>query len=100
MVKGLILATALLWVLTEAGVRGDTLESQHWAVLSGQQLQALIDTISGETALDHIRYISQYWRWAPSKGFHEVAEYVITQAKSYGLSDAHIERFIADRTTP
>jgi aminopeptidase YwaD len=81
------------------GVRGESLESQHWPVLSINQLQGLIDTISGETALDHIRYISQYWRWAPSQGFHEVAEYVVKQAKSYGLEDAHIERFVADKTT-
>jgi aminopeptidase YwaD len=92
-------AAAVAMGLAIVGVRGESLESQHWPVLSINQLQGLIDTISGETALDHIRYISQYWRWAPSQGFHEVAEYVVKQAKSYGLEDAHIERFIADKTT-
>jgi hypothetical protein len=98
-VKVMILVAALA-AIGLVSLKGETLESQHWPVLSATQLQALIDTISGETSLDHIRFISQYWRWAPSHGFHEVAEYVVKQAKSYGLTDAHIERFIADGHTP
>jgi len=97
--RALVLAAVLLVSITVQGPKGESLEAQHWPVLSVDQLQALMDTISGETALDHIRYISQYWRWAPSKGFHDVAEYVVNQAKSYGLEDAHIERFIADQNT-
>jgi hypothetical protein len=98
-VKVWILATSFALVVLIQVLEGENLESQHWPVLSRAQLQAVIDTVSGETALDHIQFISQYWRWGPSTGFHEVAEYVVKQAKSYGLSDAHIERFIADRTT-
>jgi hypothetical protein len=97
--KVLVLVASVATIGT-GNLKADTLESQHWPVLSITQLQALIDTISGETSLDHIRYISQFWRWAPSHGFHEVAEYVVNQAKSYGLTDAHIERFIADGHTP
>jgi hypothetical protein len=94
--KGLILSALLLSLAAAESLKADTLESQHWPVLSAAQLDALINTISGEKALDHIRYITQYWRWAPSREFHEVAEYVVNQAKSYGLADAHVERFIAD----
>src|SRR6185436_15512844 len=67
-------------------------------VLTRGQLQAVKDSVSGERARDHIRFMSQYWRWAPSRGFHEVAEYVVAKARSYGLQDAHIERFIANKT--
>lgn len=81
------------------GLQAETLESQWWPVLTKEQLQALKNTVSGELALDHIRVISRLWRWAPSKGFHEAAEFVTSRAREYGLQDAAIERFIADGQT-
>lgn len=79
--------------------RAERLEKQYWPVISREQVRALMEEVSGETARDHIRYISQYWRWAPSRGFHQAGEYIVAKARSYGLQDTQIERFIADKTT-
>lgn len=90
---------ACVAVASSLTLRSEKLNSQYRPVLSQAQVQAILESVSGETARDHIRVISQYWRWAPSRGFHEVGEYVVAKAKSYGLEDAHIERFLADRNS-
>jgi aminopeptidase YwaD len=68
-------------------------------VATRQQLHDLTENLSGERILDTIHYLTQYWRWAPSHGFHIVAQHMVDETKSYGLQDAHIERFIADKKT-
>ena len=92
-----VLLLALL--LLPARPAAEKLEKQYWPLLSQEQVRSIMESVSGETARDHVTYITQYWRWAPSRGFHDVGEYIVAKAKSYGLKDAHIESFIADKTT-
>jgi hypothetical protein len=96
--SSLAVSLVLLTFLT-VPPRAEELDTQYWPVLTRPQVQSLIETISGETIVDSIRYLAQYWRWAPSHAFHTVAEHMAATTTAYGLKDAHIERFIADKKT-
>ncbi len=60
------------------------------------QVQAIIDRVSGERALNDVRRLSLLHRWFNSDGYDEAAAYVLGEARSIGLSGAGIEKFPAD----
>lgn len=64
--------------------------------LSSEQVKAIIDTASGERALNHIRQLCLHHRWFVSDGYHEAALYVKKKAKNIGLQNVKIEKFPAD----
>jgi len=68
-------------------------------VLPLSVLQILNNEISGELAQDYIRDIARYHRLQPSRGYSQAAQGVAEKAKSFGLTDVHIERYPADGQT-
>jgi aminopeptidase YwaD len=57
---------------------------------------ALSAELSGETAKRNLEFISRQHRMRASKGFRTAADFVVEQARSYGLSDAEVLSFPAD----
>ncbi|MCK4337824.1 MAG: hypothetical protein KAX11_07755, partial [Candidatus Aminicenantes bacterium] len=64
--------------------------------LSLKQIKEIINTASGERALNHIRHLTLHHRWFVSDGYHEAALYIQKKAKEIGLLDVKIEKFLAD----
>lgn len=64
--------------------------------LSPDQVKAIVDTASGERALNHIRHLTLHHRWFVSDGYFDAAQYVLENAKAIGLQDVRIERFPSD----
>src|ERR1700686_2448711 len=62
-------------------------------------LKALDDELSGVAAKDHVSRLAQWHRVPTSPGFHQAIEYVMGQARAFGLSDVHVETFPGDGTT-
>jgi hypothetical protein len=69
----------------------------------GQQLileekiaKEIIKYSSGMQAYDHIKYISQFYRFGANEGHQKAAEYVATKAKEYDLKEVTIEKFPYD----
>jgi aminopeptidase YwaD len=62
-------------------------------------LKALDDELSGVAAKDHVARLAQMHRVPASPGFHEAIDYVMTRAKTIGLTDVHVETFPGDGTT-
>jgi len=71
--------------------------SQTSPFLSEKEVRALVNEISGDTALEHIRWMSHYHRPAGSQGFEAVLQYVFNKAKEYGLENVRIIRQKSDR---
>ena len=44
--------------------------------LNLKQIKDIIDTASGERALNHIRHLTLHHRWFVSDGYHEAALYI------------------------
>jgi len=57
---------------------------------------AMLEELSGEIAMHHLREITQYHRIQASPMMRASAEYVVEQLKRYGLEDAVIESFPSD----
>lgn len=66
------------------------------SILTEKDIRALNNEISGERAQDYIRYIGQFDRLQPSRGYHRAAEWMVAAAKKAGLSDVHIEEYPSD----
>ncbi|HVF46135.1 MAG TPA: DUF4910 domain-containing protein [Pyrinomonadaceae bacterium] len=62
-------------------------------------ITALANELSGETAKRNLEFISRQHRMRASRGFRTAAEFIVEQAKSYGLSDAAVLSFPADGKT-
>lgn len=52
--------------------------------LSLKQIKEIINTASGERALNHIRHLTLHHRWFVSDGYHEAALYIQKKAKEIG----------------
>jgi aminopeptidase YwaD len=61
-----------------------------------EQIRAIIDTASGDRALNHIRELTLHHRWFVSDGYFDAARYVEERAEEIGLQDVRIERFPSD----
>lgn len=70
--------------------------AQQIPLLPETTVSALAQELSGETAKRNLEFLARLHRQRGSRDFHSAAEFVVTQARSYGLEDAHIERFPAD----
>src|SRR5258708_7822687 len=62
-------------------------------------LKALDEELSGVAAKDHVARLAQWHRVPASPGFHQAIEYVMGQARAFGLADVHVETFPGDGTT-
>jgi hypothetical protein len=64
--------------------------------LSPAEGRSLIEELSGEIAMHHVREISQFHRIQASSMMRESAEYVVEQLQRYGFEDARMESFLSD----
>jgi hypothetical protein len=70
--------------------------AQKPPLLPEDQVKALAQELSGETAKRNLEGIVGNHRQRGSKGFHAAAELVAERARAYGLSDVEILHFPAD----
>lgn len=70
--------------------------AQKPPLLPEDQVRALAEELSGETAKRNLEGIVRNHRQRGSKGFHAAAELVAERARAYGLSDVTILQFPAD----
>src|SRR5215471_21410201 len=68
-------------------------------LLPEDQVKALAQELSGETAKRNLEGIVRNHRQRGSKGFHAAAELVAERARAYGLSEVAILQFPADGKT-
>jgi aminopeptidase YwaD len=68
-------------------------------LLAPQEVAALANELSGETAMRNLEGIALYHRQRGSQGFHSAAELVADRARAYGLSEVQILKFPADGRT-
>ena len=72
---------------------------QKTTLMPDAHLDAIVGEASGELSLDTVIGLGRHHRVPATPGFHEGASYILSKAKEYGLSDAHIESFPADGKT-
>src|SRR5215469_13774227 len=70
--------------------------AQKPPLLPEDQVKALAQELSGETAKRNLEGIVRNHRQRGSKGFHAAAELVAERARAYGLSNVEILEFPAD----
>ncbi|PYP92490.1 MAG: hypothetical protein DMG65_03980 [Candidatus Angelobacter sp. Gp1-AA117] len=70
--------------------------AQKPPLLPEQDVKALAQELSGETAMRNLEGIVRNHRQRGSQGFHAAAELVAERARAYGLSDVTILQFPAD----
>ena len=87
--KTVAVFVALLAVALPAG-------AQKPPLLPEDQVKALAQELSGETAKRNLEGIVRNHRQRGSKGFHAAAELVAERARAYGLKDVEILQFPAD----
>ena len=68
-------------------------------LLPANQVAALANEVSGETAKRNLEGLARFHRQRASRGFHAAAELIAERAREYGLSDTEILTFAADGTS-
>jgi len=83
-------------LLLAAFLIGGVARAQSVPVLPDTIIAALAQELSGVTALRNLEFISREHRTRGSRPWHTAGAFVMQQAVSYGIADAHIETFPAD----
>lgn len=83
----------LIVLLFAAGAAG---EAPRAPLVGVAVARALESEISGESAKRELEFLTRQHRMRGSRQFHAAAEHIEATLSSYGLTDAHIERFPAD----
>ncbi len=88
----------LAYIFVILGVFGQPLAvaAQKPPLLPENQVSALAQELSGETAKRNLEGIARNHRQRGSRGFHAAAELVAERARTYGLSGVEILQFPAD----
>src|SRR5215471_19102632 len=73
--------------------------AQKPPLLPENQVAALAQEVSGETAKRNLEGLARNHRQRGSRGFHFAAELIAEQAQAYGLSNVEILQFPADGKT-
>jgi hypothetical protein len=68
-------------------------------LLSREILERIAGEASGKIAYEHIRDLTVFCRWYGSDDMIKAAKQIAGKAKTYGLSDAHVEKFKVDDDT-
>src|SRR5216683_238601 len=79
-----------------SGLFTGAVRAQKPPLLPENEVAALANELSGETAKRNLEGIARFHRQRGSKGFHEAAELVAERLRAYGLSDVAILQFPAD----
>ncbi|MEO7658372.1 MAG: DUF4910 domain-containing protein [Pyrinomonadaceae bacterium] len=69
------------------------------SLLPDAVLMSLSTEVSGETAKRNLEFISRQHRMRASLGYRTAAEFIVEQARSYGLENVEILQFPADGKT-
>src|SRR5260221_13020422 len=88
----LSLAAATLSAQPGPGLPAETL-------LDRAVLKALDEELSGVAAKDHVSRLAQWHRVPTAPGFHQAIEYVMGQARAFGLNDVPARTVPGDGTT-
>jgi hypothetical protein len=72
------------------------ISAQYQPLLSEDAIRFIINEVSGDIALEHIRQLADFHRLQPSPEYHQAAQYIADRAKKYGLQNIAIESFPAD----
>src|SRR5579864_4285119 len=86
----------MAWVLAGILMCAGLGRAQKPPILPEQDVAALANELSGETAKRNLEGIARLHRQRGSKGFHEAAEFVAQKLRAYGLNDVAILQFPAD----
>lgn len=92
----LAILTAPVFLTAQVSGQDDSTTINSALPLSLMECQALMEELSGEIAMHHIREITQYHRIQASPMMKESALYVLDQLQKYGLEDAQLESFPSD----
>lgn len=84
----------LILALTCFAILASTAQAQQ--LLKPEYYKTIRDNASGELPYADFKQIVQFPGFSPSPGAEQVAEYLSTQARSFGLSDVTVEHFTAD----
>src|SRR5713226_7817316 len=79
-----------------SGLFAGAVRTQKPPLLPENEVAALANELSGETAKRNLEGIARFHRQRGSKGFHAAAELVAERLRAYGLSDGVILQFPAD----
>ena len=93
------LGVALVVAAAAAAWGRASAQSPAESLLTPAVLKALDQELSGNTARDHVSRLTQFHRVPASPGFHQAIDYIMTNARAYGLSDVHVETFPGDGKT-
>src|SRR5690242_5569638 len=86
----------VLAMLIGSGMCVGEARAQKPPLLPENDVAALANELSGETAKRNLEGLARLHRQRGSRGFHEAAELVAERARAYGLSDVAILQFPAD----
>ena len=86
-------------LLAASALVAGTSRAQSVPVLPDSVIAALARELSGVTARRNLEFISREHRTRGSRPWHTAGAFVMQQAISYGIADAHIETFPADGKT-
>lgn len=93
-VSGLL--SALILLALPAAAQQEAPRISPGLPLGRAEGQAILEELSGEIAMHHVRQIAQYHRIQASPMMRESAQYVLGQLRQYGLTDAAMESFPSD----
>lgn len=71
-------------------------KAQKPPLLAEETVAALEQELSGETAKRNLEFVARQHRTRGSRPFRVAADFIVAQAKAYGLSDAQVLEFPAD----
>jgi len=71
-------------------------EAQKPPLLPEEVVAAMEQELSGETAKRNLEFVSRQHRTRGSRPLRTAADFIVAQAKAYGLSDAQVLEFPAD----
>jgi aminopeptidase YwaD len=83
-------------MMVMGALRAGAARAQKPPLLPEEDVAALANELSGETAKRNLEGIARFHRQRGSRGFHEAAELVAERLRAYGLSDVAILQFPAD----
>ncbi len=84
--------TRAVLVIVLLSVLGRPAPAQTTPFMSEKEIRALTNEISGDAALEHVRWMTHHHRPAGSRGFDAVLQYVSDKAREYGLENVRIIR--------
>ena len=77
---------------------GAAAHAQAPPLMRPENAAALAGELSGETAKRNLEAITRQHRMRVSRGYRAAADFIVSELRRYGLTDARVEEFPADGT--